>query len=289
MDAPLHGRVALVTGASRGLGRAVASALAEAGASLALVARDGPALDRAAAELRAACASPAQQVRCYPADLADPTQVERLVARAAADLGGLDILVNNAAIQGPLGPFEQSDWDAWQRVFQVNFLAPARLTQLAIPLLRAHGGKIVNLSGGGATAPRPHVSGYAAAKCALVRLSETLAEELREARIDVNCVAPGSLNTQMLDELLAAGERLPEFERQRAQHQAASGGTPLDLPAALILFLASPASDGITGRLISAVWDDWPRLAERRELLAPTDIFTLRRIVPSDRGLEWDS
>jgi 3-oxoacyl-[acyl-carrier protein] reductase len=285
----LMGKRVILTGASRGLGLALAAALAKAGADLALWARDRDALVRAQTLAEADRLDAGQAIRHYPVDLADLDAVERTTHQALADFGGsVDVVINNAAIQGPLGRFHNVDWLSWLGVFQVNLFAAARVCQLAIPAMRAQGrGKIINLSGGGATGPRPDVSAYGASKAALVRLSETLAEELREDHIDVNCVAPGAMNTRMLTEVLAAGPGGVQGEYERAQRQAESGGTPPENAAEVVVWLASEASDGITGRLISAVWDDWARLGERREALAKTDVYTLRRIVPKDRGLDW--
>ncbi len=281
-------QVAVLTGASRGLGLAIASQLAQAGAHLALLARDISTLEAASAQVRAVCSNPNQVIRCYAIDLADDGQIDQAVTSCLDDFGHVDILINNAGIQGPIGPLDQVDWDDWRGVFQVNFFAAAHLCRLLIPGMRARGrGKIVNISGGGATGPRPDLSAYAAAKAALVRLSETLAEELRDSKIDVNCVAPGAMNTRMLDELLAAGPAGARHEYERAVAQAQSGGTPPEKAAALVVFLASAASDGITGRLLSALWDDWASLPGKREQLAKSDLYTLRRIVPEDRGLKW--
>jgi 3-oxoacyl-[acyl-carrier protein] reductase len=158
-----------------------------------------------------------------------------------------------------------------------------------LPAFRRQGyGKIINLSGGGATAPLPNMSAYAASKAAVVRFTETLAEETREARIDVNAIAPGALNTRLLEEVLAAGpERVGRAFYERSLKQRDTGGVPLEKGAELAVFLASAASDGITGRLLSAVWDDWANLPARRDVLAQTDVFTLRRIVPEDRREKW--
>ena len=128
--------------------------------------------------------------------------------RALAELGGLDVLVSNAGVYGPKGPIEEVDWDEWVAGDRHQ---PARARSLLLPGRRcrtcgASGyGKIINLSGGGATAPLPRLSAYAASKAAVVRLAETLAEEVRGAGIDVNAIAPGALNTRLLDEVLAAG------------------------------------------------------------------------------------
>jgi NAD(P)-dependent dehydrogenase (short-subunit alcohol dehydrogenase family) len=289
MDQPvLAGQNALVTGASRGLGLATALQLAKTGAHLALLARDPVALEAAASRVCMARVSDDQQVRCYSADLADERRIDAAIAACLSDFGGVEVLVNNAAIQGPIGSFDEVERIDWGATFQVNFFGPARICRLLIPGMRARGyGKIINISGGGAAGPRPGLSAYAAAKCALVRLSETLAEELRGSGVDVNCVAPGAMKTRMLDELLAAGPVGAPHEYERALAQAQSGGNPPEKAAALVVFLASAASDGITGRLLSALWDDWASLPDKREQLAKSDIYTLRRIVPEDRGEKW--
>jgi 3-oxoacyl-[acyl-carrier protein] reductase len=283
----LHGKTALVTGGSRGLGLEIARQLSARGANVALLARDAEALAAAAAEvLKAADGEPV--VFHLPVDLTSRAAIDAAFQQITRRFPSIDILVNNAAVQGPLGPLESADFDAWRRVFEVDLFAAARLCQLAIPGMRASGGgKIINISGGGATGPRPDVSAYACAKTALVRLTETLAEELKDARIDVNAVAPGAMNTRMLEETLAAGPGGASREYAAALERAKSGGTPPQRAAELVVFLASPASDGITGRLISAVWDDWATLGEHREELSRGDIYTLRRIVPKDRGLSW--
>lgn len=288
MSDVLSGRRVLITGASRGLGAVIALQCARAGADLALIARDAAALDQVRTQIEQARVGENQRVFTHVADLAQQQQVDAGFDTCDQALGGIDILINNAAIQGPIGPFEQANWDAWCQVFAIDLFAAARLCQLVIPQMRARRyGKIINLSGGGATGPRPDFSAYAAAKAALVRLSETLAEELRPDGIDVNSVSPGAMNTRMLAELLAAGPQGATREYARALTQQQAGGVPPDQAAALILFLASPEADGITGRLLSAVWDDWADLPARRDELAQSDIYTLRRIVPADRGKQW--
>lgn len=280
----LAGQHAIITGASRGFGREIALHFARAGAHLYLLARDAAALEETCALARAESADPAQSVAMQTADLADLASLPA----AFAALPAVDILVNNAAMQGPIGPFEAQEPAAWREVFAVNFLAAAECCRLALPGMKERGrGKIVNISGGGATGPRADFSAYAASKVALVRFSETLAEEVREAGIDVNCVAPGAMNTRMLSEVIAAGPERARQEFARALDQQQAGGTPPETGAELVLFLASRASDGITGRLLSAVWDAWQELPLRREALARTDVYTLRRIVPLDRGLAW--
>lgn len=282
----LAGRSALVTGASRGLGLATAIAFARAGADLVLTGRDRAALDAAAKQVSSARLSAAQVVSWQASDIADEAMdgvVESWLARPAS----VHVLVNNAAVQGPIGEVGRVDWKAWREAIEVDLLAPIRLCHLVAPHMRARGaGKIVSVSGGGATGPRARFSAYATAKCGLVRFSETLAAELAGTGVDVNTVAPGAMNTRMLDAVLAAGESAgAEYEKARAQQQR--GGTAPERGAELMVYLASAASDGITGRLLSALWDPWETLAAHRAALQGSDVYTLRRIGPKDRGMTW--
>ena len=175
------------------------------------------------------------------------------------------------------------------QAIEINLYGSILMCRALLPHFKAHRyGKIVQLSGGGATNPLPRLSAYAASKAAIVRFAETLAEEVRADRIDVNAMAPGALNTRLLDEVLAAGpDQVGPAFYQRMVQQKAEGGTPLQKGADLAVFLASAASDGLTGKLISAVWDPWATLPEHLEDLRQTEVYTLRRIVPTDRGLTW--
>ena len=285
----LQGRGILITGGSRGLGRAIAEACVDAGADIFLCARGAAELEEAHQSLRDR-ASSSQKVASRTVDVSDPEAVDQLVAEAREALPQFTGLVNNAAIYGPKGRLEDTSWEEWASAIKINLFGTALPCRAAIPEFRRRNyGKIVNLSGGGATAPAPNLSSYAASKAAVVRLTETLAHETAGASIDVNAVAPGALNTRFLDEALAAGsDRLGPALYKKLLHQKAIGGAPLTAGASLCVFLLSGKSDGITGRLISAIWDPWTGLAERAGELANSDIYTLRRIIPKDRGLDWE-
>jgi NAD(P)-dependent dehydrogenase (short-subunit alcohol dehydrogenase family) len=285
----LEGKRAIITGCSRGLGAVIVDTLWQSGADLLLVARSEVSL----LELRNrlfASRTGTQCVHVFATDLREPTAPRAIVAEARRIWPRVDILVNNAGIIGPIGMVADNNWCEWQETVQVNLLAPAELCKLSIDWMRelGGGGSIVNLSGGGATNPRPRFSAYATAKCALVRFSETVASEVADLGIRVNCIAPGVMNTAMLQQTLKAGaDRVGRDEYERIMRSVATGGSDPRLAADLVVYLASERAIGVTGKLISAVSDPWRFLHEHIEDLRTMDIYTLRRIVPEDRGKAW--
>lgn len=288
MTRPLEGRAAVITGANQGLGLAIALAYVDAGASVLLCARDEARL-AAACRVVAARAGAGQIVAAETADVSDPAAVDRLVGRALALFPQVHVLVNNAGVYGPLGAIDEVDWQAWARTLEINLYGSVLPCRALLPHFKTHRyGKVVQLSGGGATNPLPRISAYAASKAAIVRFAESLALEVREFGIDVNAIAPGALDTRLLDEVLAAGPQAVGADfYNRMVDTKAKGGTPLQVGADLAVFLGAAASDGITGRLLSAVWDPWTDLPSHRGELDGSDVYTLRRIVPKDRGLSW--
>ena len=284
----LQGRAAIITGASQGLGLEIAMQYVAAGASVIICARDEGMLSEAADVLKRS-ASNDQVISHIVADVAESEAVDALIDFAIDKMGRIDILVNNAGIYGPKGPTDSVDWAQWVQAINVNLLGSVLMCRAVITHMKRQGyGKIVQLSGGGATNPLPNLSSYAVSKAGIVRFIETLAIEAAEYAIDANAIAPGALNTRMLDEILASdSETVGKEFYERALQQKASGGAGLEKGASLAVFLGSAGSDGITGKLISAIWDPWEELDRYKADLEDSDIYTLRRIVPSDRGLDW--
>jgi hypothetical protein len=180
-----------------------------------------------------------------------------------------------AGIQGPIGPLHEANPRLWAEAMNTNLLGVMHACRAVLPHMVEHrSGKIIVLSGEGATRPRPFFSAYAASKAAIVRLVETLAEEVREYDIQVNCIGPGKTYTHMTDQVLHAGERAGLKAHQEALDVRNNGGVPPEKQIQLALFLASEQSNHLTGKLIH-VNDDWKRLENSA---AHPDAFTLRRI-----------
>jgi NAD(P)-dependent dehydrogenase (short-subunit alcohol dehydrogenase family) len=285
--------LALITGATHGLGLYLAKSFWQKGYDLILVSKNDRLFDTLIEEFQEKINK--QSVHLFACDFANSAEVDSLIKELLKRFSHLDVLINNAAIQGPIGQSDsiwENDPNSWRETIQVDLLAPVEISSRLISLLtnsKSPGrGSIINLSGGGATGPRPNFSAYATAKAGLVRFSETLADEVMSLGIRVNCIAPGAMNTSMMEEVLLKGpDSAGTKEFEIAKKILASGGTSMERVAELALFLASADSLGVTGRLISAVWDNWSELSNNLSKLATSDLFTLRRISGRDRGMAW--
>lgn len=292
----LKGKRAIITGGARGLGFETASEFVRQGADVLICARDGEALKKAADELSGMKVSDGQKVILKRADVAVTTDVDALFDHALSEFdGNLDVLVNNAGIQGPIGKFDENDWNAVVDTINVDLIGALYCMRKAVVVFKALASKegkpsdrcIINISGGGATKARPYFMAYAVAKTGLVRATDTLAKETVNYGIRVNAIAPGAMKTRMMDEIIEAGDNAGA-EYELSIERKAGGGDPLTEPACLAAFLASKKAAGITGRLISAKWDGWRELDKHGSEIEGTDLYTLRRIVPKDLGLDWE-
>ncbi|MGH7997462.1 MAG: SDR family oxidoreductase [Opitutaceae bacterium] len=271
----------LVTGTSSGIGRALAERLLASGHRVWGVAR--------APQPELAAEHP-ERFRASRCDVAQWDAVAGVAGEVESAWGHLDGLVACAGLHGEIGRAVTADPARWEATVRANLLGAFHTVRAFHPLLvrGPRRAKIVCFSGGGATKARPRFSAYGVAKTGIVRLVETIAEEERGTQLDINAVAPGSINTRLTDEVAALGpEAAGEAEYWAALKQKESGGGSMARAVALVEWLLSPASDGISGRIISAPWDPWETLAARREELGRGDIYTLRRIVPEDRGANW--
>jgi NAD(P)-dependent dehydrogenase (short-subunit alcohol dehydrogenase family) len=280
----LKDKVAIITGGSRGIGRTVSEFFVNEGARVVVFSRSRDEIRAAKSEIDRVSGKKIEGVLC---DVSDAAAVARAVRRIGKRFHRIDVLVNCAGIQPPIGPFIDDEIEAWKRNVAVNLFGTAAMCKAVIPFMmkkhagRARGGTIVNFAGGGAASSRPNFSAYAASKTAITRFTEVIADELKPYHIRVNAVSPGPVNTFMSAEVVAAGAAAgrDELAATKARLESGGGVSP-EIPAALVVFLASRDSEGLSGRLVSAPYDDWRKWTRADiEKIMASDKFTLRRVV----------
>ncbi|MBP2134435.1 3-oxoacyl-[acyl-carrier protein] reductase [Methanomicrobium sp. W14] len=277
----------LITGASRGLGSLVAEKFLADGYNIITVARNEEKLIKNAEELREKYGLDSQ-IYYYGFDLGNTNEIPFLADKIKNDAGSPGIIINNAAVQGPIGPVYTNSWNEWTNCLNTCLLAPVQICREFIPeMIKNNFGRIINISGGGATGPRPNFSSYATAKCGLVRFTETVAREVEKYDITMNCIAPGAMLSNLTKDIINAGENCAgKCEIESAKNLGVNNPETEKKAAELIHFLVKNECSGLNGKLISAVWDRWEKLPDYIEYLKNSDIYTLRRIIPEDRNLK---
>jgi NAD(P)-dependent dehydrogenase (short-subunit alcohol dehydrogenase family) len=262
----------MVTGAGRGIGKRLAIGFASKGARVGLLARSKAELDLCHLEIEHGGGS-ALRLR---ADVCDFEQVSASVERMKVQFGAYPrVLVCAAAVLGPIGPFVETSPKVWNEVIQTNLTGVLNCCRAVLPhMMEKRSGKILLLSGGGSAPARPNFALYGATKTALVRFTESLAEEIGDYNVQVNCISPGASYTVMTDQILSAGDRAGWREIEEAQKVRITGGVPAAKQIELALFLASEQSNHISGRLIH-VEDDWKKL--KASSVNP-ELYRLRRV-----------
>jgi NAD(P)-dependent dehydrogenase (short-subunit alcohol dehydrogenase family) len=269
-------KVALITGGSRGIGKVIARAFLEEGAKVMLSARSKDELEGTKLEFKKIF----DNVLVCPTDVSNINEVKFLVEETIGAFGSIDILINAAGIYGPIGPLVDVDVELWKKTYEINVFGTFQVLHTVLPvMIKKRYGKVINFSGGG-DGPFPNFSAYNSSKAAIVRLTETLAAEMKDYHIDVNCIAPGPVNTRFLDEALAAGDkRVGKGKYEVFLKQKQEGGVPPEKAAELCVFLASPVSDGLSGKFLSAVWDKYDEwTSDEIKKISQGNALTLRRI-----------
>ena len=272
----------VLTGASHGIGRHLATVLSPLH-EIWGVARGESSLVILQEEL-------GSDFRWSSGDVSSWSGVESIAKEISEVWPNVDALICCAGEVNPIGPAIETDPSLWSKTVRTNLDGTYYTIRAIFGLLNStrERSKVICLSGGGATGPRANFTPYAVSKAGVVRLVETLAVEWAEESIDINAVAPGAISTRITQAVIDAGPNLAgQAEYMRALDQQTTVSDALDRFSGLVSYLLSSASDGISGRLISAIWDPWQDLEKHRDSLIGSDIYTLRRIVPADRGSNW--
>jgi NAD(P)-dependent dehydrogenase (short-subunit alcohol dehydrogenase family) len=270
----LSDKTCLIVGASGTIGRATAETFYREGARLALTYHS-----QKKSALSNGLPTSDPRIAVYKLDVRKWKDIQAIVARVKRKFGPIDVLVNCSSILGPIGATHDVSVGRWLETIQINLIGSFYLVRAVLPsMVATGGGKIIQFSGGGAAYGRPFFTAYSASKAALVRFTESVAAEVRDKNIEINAIAPGPVKSRMWDELRASGAAGGPQAVEELEKMDVTGGVPAERAAALALFLASNHSKGLTGRLISAVHDDWTKMGARIPKIMSTESWTLRRV-----------
>ena len=266
----LSGQIAIVTGAGRGIGRAIAEQYAAEGARVALVSRTREELDKVAQGI----AKTGGDARTFVADVSDLGQVQSAVAQIEDEMGPVDVLMNNAGVHYGFGPIWEIDPDQWWQDMTVNVRGVFNFCrEVSQRMIDRQEGRIINMVGGGFSGPSPNMSGYGASKTAVMRLTETFAEELKEHNVKVFAMGPGLVKTP----LTMANLKRPVVKKYMTLQEAFDAGrdVPSTIAADIATELASGRFDALTGRMIGPN-NDFDKLEVDVDQIVKQDLLTLR-------------
>jgi NAD(P)-dependent dehydrogenase (short-subunit alcohol dehydrogenase family) len=268
-------QVALITGGGRGLGRAFAEALAQAGATVAIVARSETQLREAAETIEKA----GGRALPFVADVTDRQAIERVVAEVEQQFGHIDLLVNSAGVLRAFGPVAEVDPDDWWREVEINVRGTFLCTHVALPGMLARGhARIINMASVAGLQALPAGSAYCLSKAAVIRFTESLAVDHGDKGVCAFAVHPGNVRTAMLNYVAESSEvtlRAPIVQGWVQQMYHEGGDTPIQRSVELLLYLASGKADALSGRYID-VDDDLDALLQQIESVNRDDLYTLR-------------
>lgn len=278
----------IITGGTVGFGKALAEKFLSEGANVSICSRNEQQLFDTQSELLSKF--PNQIILVKKCDVSIEKDVKEFISYSLDTFKTIHVLILNAGVYGPMGPIETVSLDEWRKSIDINLFGVLLPCRELIPHFKQNKyGKIIVLSGGGATNPMPNLSSYATAKAAVVRLVETLSKELSSYNVDINAIAPGAMSTRMIEQVINAGPEIvgDEFFKKN-QNWKQNGATSMELGTNLAVYLSSDDSNGVTGKLISAQWDDWKNFGNHLDDLQNSDIYTIRRIVLEDRNKKWN-
>lgn len=273
----LKNKVVVITGGGQGIGRSLAIEFAQKQAKLIICARtkkDVLSVQKEIIALGGKCEG-------FSVDVSNNNKINKFFNYVLKKYGKVDVLINCAGIYGPIGPLEKNDMVLWKKTLDINILGTAHCIHSVIPSMKKRRqGKIINLCGGGVGSNKikPNFSAYIASKASIVGLTEVLSNELKTSGIQINAISPGAVNTRLLDQVLTSRNLTGEEFYKESIEQKKKGGTPPEKAAQLCLFLATSKANFITGKLLSAVWDNYDNFGEIKKDIVDTPLYTMRRI-----------
>ena len=261
----------ILTGSTSGLGFALFKSLINKNYNLILISKNKKKLIQLKKKY-----NKKKNIYIYPVDISEIVKLKKVIDKILKKFKHIDVLINNAGVLGPIGKIEKNNWSKWTKTINTNLLASVLLIKNILPSMKKKKfGRIIQLSGGGATKSMPNFSAYAVSKTGIVRFVETIADECMKNNITINAVAPGAMNTNMLNSGLKAGRNVVGKNYYRAlMMQKKTGGVGFEKAIKLIEFLIN--NKNINGKLISAIWDNW-RSKNFLKKSINKNMFTLRR------------
>lgn len=275
MDNKLNNKpcIILITGGGSGIGAALTKELSADGHSVIICGRRAANLEEVAKTNK--------NIYYRVCDVSDEESVIAFLNFVKSKFNYIDVIINGAAVQGAIGRFDKTDSKMWKKTIDINLFGVYLITKHFLDLLlHSNVKKIINFAGGGAFGTFPNYSAYAVSKAAVVRLSENIAVELADLGVQVNCVAPGFVDTEIHRATLEAGKEVAGDHFKFTRAKLKEGSVPMAVVVNCVKFLISPESDGLTGKTISASFDKWDTEVFKKSIRQITDseLYTLRRI-----------
>lgn len=272
----LKDKVVLITGGSQGIGKCMAIEFAKLGSKIIILSRTETDLKKVMKEIKD------NNGICdyFKADVTNFEEVNDIFEKISQKYGNINVLINCAGIYGPIGLLENNNFSEWKQALEINVFGTINCTKQIIPIMkRQNMGKIINLCGGGVGSDnlKPNFSSYITSKYAIAGFTEVMSKELREYNIQINAISPGAVNTRFLDQVIAAKENSGKDFYEKSVKQQLDGGTPPEKAADLAIFLSTKNANFISGKIISAVWDEYTTFSNI-ENFDKKSLFTLRRI-----------
>lgn len=283
---PFKNKNIIITGASDGLGFELAKKFIENDANLIICSSNKKRIKSAYLKL-IKIKKTDQKIYFCKTNLKNEKEIYKFIKFINKKINKIDCLINNAAILGPMGNLEEVNWKKFKKTFQINFFSAALIIKLLLPKFKKQKeGKIIQLAGGGSSSPSIKRNPYATSKSAITRLVENVSEELKLLRtnVQINSVSPGIMNTKMFRKIIRSSKKILGNKINKELRAKNKKKTDYNKIIELIFFLSSKYSNKITGKNISANWDNWKNWIKDLQKIRNTDLYTVRRIVGSDRN-----